>query len=510
MLNRERKCRRNRRTLCAEQLDPRQLLAVMAFSASPDSDVPVIFEREFSNAVLQDVIVADEVSGWEANTQNKMHGFEADSLRFHAANTITVFHVERADMQESLRDIEEYVDLSSTLLSLDTPNPLEQADEFKSPPEFAVRKWSDERLAGMALSAMTSVGQFSIPSFGKLAFDGSRLMAGWTLTQSTLGERTDAANGFEFFANRAEGTPGERTELPPIAGALVDMGSPHGSNLARIVSFLSQQLSFDNQSTASNVVRESSMASDSTSRKGADNSPTRTAPIDSAVDRIISSLGRRKLPPLQEDLEGGLLEIDSNAKSAARSRAVAAIMQDDTLPELIPVEVHWFDFVQALFFNRSSASQSSSGAVPEEPTQDKSTETGRTILNEDAEGGMIELAPTGPDVPMIASDESHLVRRNRHQQSVRMDAGVAFFQEFELSTSPALERQEIRIEEAGPREEPLKNTDVGQAKETIDLHSAAAIVPLVLIGLTMSNSQDEKQSPSATFGRRRRDRSLAG
>ena len=511
MLNQERSRRRNHRTLCAEQLDARRLLAVMAFESAPDSDTPAFSETAFDKDLFQNVLTANEIARWDANTQNRIHGFEVSSFRFAESDSISIRQIERANIRASLKDIEVFIDVSSNLLSLDSPNPLEQADNFKTLPEVAAQKWSDDRLAGIALRAVGSVGEFSIASLGKWAFDGSQVMAGWALAQSSFEEGADTGSGFHFFANRTNEMSSGGTELAPVADALVEMGSPQGINLARIVSYLGQQLNFDGQSSARNTAHESTMAFDSKSGRGVDNSsPAHSTPVDSAVGRIINSLGRRRSLAPQEDAEGGLLEIGSIAKSAARSRAVAAIMQEDTLPELMPVEEHWIEFVQALFFNRSSPPASPSKDVREESARDKSTKQGRALQNEDAEGGMIELAPSGSDVPMIASEESQRVRRNRHEQSVRMDVGVAFFQEFELSTSPTLERGEIRIEEAGPREEPLKNPGVGQAKETVDLHSAAALVPLVLIGLTMSNPQDEKQSPPATCGRRRRDRSLAG
>jgi hypothetical protein len=150
---------------------------------------------------------------------------------------------------------------------------------------------------------------------------------------------------------------------------------------------------------------------------------------------------------LQSDVEGGLIELDSSISPRSKSglkdgRSLAKDdLESDELRKLLDtVWSGWDRAWDALGEIQQAADELRSKQAAKEMAAEAVEDAAAQMAIANAEGGMIELsspaaAPTNAIVG--GSGESRLVQTHLDGgKKVRMDAGVALYQSFELATAP--------------------------------------------------------------------------
>ena len=494
---------KQQRPLSIERLDARQVLSATMFAAAPDNSEHVFHEVAMSNDSLKAVVTADPVSRATANSQYRLDSFEASPFRISDPPFASPFQGEPSNEKYSLKRTVGFFDTidshSSNVLiaSLDPQRPL---DHFAAPTNMAIQGWGKDGLSDISLGFAVPIGRSPVPHLDNLT-SGT---VSWITVQLASVKRPDPGVGFSFLNSRLEELNSERPGPIRILGSSTPSGPPQVVNLARIASFSGEQSALVTESFARNVTNADSMvgSTSSAATKGGGPPTASIVPVQSTLSRFLSRLERRRLLAPHDDVEGGLLEIDGNVETSLRGAALAAIVKENALREFRDAEKIWTDLIHTLIQNRSAEASKIFADDQDEPTAESNAASDKSVETENPEGGMIELATSDSTESEVTIPTRQVGRPVLTERSVRMDAGVAFFREFELSTSPILKRAPNGVNDSGSDKRSSEKTDSDEPTDEPEVH-AAAIPPLMLVGLMLSKAQaeDRKLSPLPTCQR---------
>lgn len=207
--------------------------------------------------------------------------------------------------------------------------------------------------------------------------------------------------------------------------------------------------------------------------------------FEDAVDRLLTRSPRRNDSLPSEDPEGGLLTIDPLEKIESDDREDKSSDKKKISLNLNELEQIWTDLVQSML------PQSSRRMTPWQPKHQE--EVVREVATiDDPEGGMVELfnaaGPLPADLPH-RTNVQRLASRPTH-----LDTGVAFFTEFDLSTSPA-NANETREDRATRNSNNGRKAEAEAPQVETDFHNAALLAPLFFVGMVYSTSSEDGELP---------------
>ena len=488
------------RTLRAEQLDERRVLAAFAPGVFYDADQPDSLKREFSPEEFRVISATEEVSRWDSNPRNKIHSFEANSAPFANREPVAVYEFDHTNVQASLMDIEDFVD-AAHMLSLDH-HPLPDLTFDLAPPvESRAETWSDGSAANIAFEGIASAGRIlRIPSIN-VVLDVSQLATGWAFTQSATEHTFDAKSGFQFSQNRFAEMSGDRFD-PLGLNKLTSLVAPRASNLARVISYLSQQFSTASEAFTRPATQDfATTGRYETSTDTAHLQQTPAVLLDHGATRSMSPLAQRRTLSPHDDAEGGLLEISSGTKTASRNRTVSASIADKVLESRDENNL-WVEFFETILDPRPRTAAKSK-VISNKPASDDGVRKDPPTSTD--EGGMIELTAPVHDTTVAKTTDLKNGNRNRIEHSTRLEAGVSFYREFDLSTSPMLEKLPDSAKQPATSKELSDTPNTGESTGP-STHSAA-IVPFVAVGLALCQMQKEDPAETVLRPRRRPTRS---
>jgi hypothetical protein len=483
---------KQRRPLSIERLDARQVLSATMFAAASDNSEHVYHEVAMSNDSLEAVVTADPVSRATANSQNRLDGFEGSSFRIPDPPFASPFQGEASNEKSSLKRTVGFFDTidshSSNVLiaSLDPQRPL---DHFAALSNMPMQGWGKNGLSDISSGFVAPVGRSPVPHLDNLTSENPQTVS-WITIQLASMKRPDPGVGFSLLNSRLEEMNSERP-------GPINILEPQVADLARIASFSGEQSALVTASSARNVTNADSMvgSTSSAATKGDGPSTAPIAPVPIALSRFLSRLERRRSLAPHDDAEGGLLEIDGNVETPSRGAALAAIVKENAVREFRDAEKIWTDLIHTLIQNRSAEASKIFADGQDEPTAESNAASDKSVETGNPEGGMIELATsdsTGSEKNIPTRQVALPVLTER---SVGMDAGVAFFREFELSTSPVLKRAPSGVNDSGSDKRSFEKTDSDEPTDEPEVHPAA-IPPLIFVGLMLSKAQVEDRKPS--------------
>jgi hypothetical protein len=171
-----------------------------------------------------------------------------------------------------------------------------------------------------------------------------------------------------------------------------------------------------------------------------------TATSESAPSSKIA-LAPNRVESTRSDVEGGLIELESSTlpRSKRGSKSGESLVDDesdsDELRRLLDqVWAGWDRAWDAFGELRRAANDLQSNQASRDMVAAAVSDAAAQAAVAGAEGGMIELSAPGVSPTGTATIETNQLQLARspldHGQKVRMDAGVAFYQSFELATAP--------------------------------------------------------------------------
>lgn len=304
-------------------------------------------------------------------------------------------------------------------------------------------------------------------------------------SQSMAIQVFDATATASLLQVRVHPVFGDGAEWMPVPG-LPDLGGSDGTS-ADNESALSNDQMLAAESAAWRRADASNMAVQSAS-SAQSHTMASIATSDSWLSRFIGRLGRSRSDVPRTDEEGGLVEIGHDDDSSADKLDEATLAEGGLEDPLLEFRQKWTEMVRG--FLRSRTKQSVALLTEKATAALANLQSTRTAAAENGEGGMIEIATAELTSPVPNLAPNNLASPVVNGEFVPIDAGVGFSHEFELSTSPLTSRTPNDMTDSRSSRRSTEKLDSERPSKKPDVHSAAAALPLLVLGLVFSEWRD--------------------